>query len=196
MGWFGFNGGSALAADGIAVNAIFTTNTAAAAAALVWMVLSWLDEKPNVLGIVTGAVVGLVAITPGAGFVTPLAAIVIGGIASILSYYTIRLVKNKTNIDESLDVFACHGIGGIWGALATGIFASTAVNPGGADGLLYGNPRLLLTQAIAVGCVIVFSFVVTSVMAWLLDKTMGLRVSDTEEMIGLDISEHRERAYG
>ncbi len=196
MGWFGFNGGSALAANGIAVNAIITTNTAAASAAMVWMVLSWLDEKPNVLGIVTGAVVGLVAITPGAGFVTPLAAIVIGGVASILSYNCIRFVKNKTNIDESLDVFACHGIGGIWGALATGIFASTVVNPGGADGLLYGNPQLLLTQAIAAGAAIVFSFVVTYGMAWLLDKTMGLRVSDTEEMIGLDISEHRERAYG
>jgi Amt family ammonium transporter len=195
MGWFGFNGGSALAANGIAVNAVMTTNSAAAAAAFVWMILSWLDDKPNVLGIVTGAVVGLVAITPGAGFVTPLAALLIGGVASAISYYTIRLVKNKTNIDESLDVFACHGMGGLWGAVATGLFATTAINAGGANGLFYGNPRLLLTQIIAALVVAVYSFVLTYGLAWVLDKTIGLRVSATEEGIGLDISEHREQAY-
>ncbi len=195
MGWFGFNGGSALAADGIAVNAVMTTNSAAAAAAFVWMILSWLDDKPNVLGIVTGAVVGLVAITPGAGFVTPLAALLIGAVASSISYYTIRLVKNKTNVDESLDVFACHGMGGLWGAVATGLFATTAINAGGANGLFYGNPRQLVTQIIAAVVVAVYSFVLTYALAWVLDKTMGLRVSETEEGIGLDISEHREQAY-
>jgi Amt family ammonium transporter len=196
MGWFGFNGGSALAADGVAVNAVVTTNTAAASAALVWMILAWLDEKPSVLGIVTGAVVGLVAITPGAGFVTPLAAIVIGGVGAAISYYTIRFVKGRTKIDESLDVFACHGMGGLWGALATGLFATTMVNEGGANGLLYGNPGQLATQAVAAATVIGFSLVMTYTIAWVLNKTIRLRVSDTEEQIGLDISEHRERAYG
>jgi Amt family ammonium transporter len=159
------------------------------------MILSWLDDKPNVLGIVTGAVVGLVAITPAAGFVTPLAALLIGGVASTISYYTIRLVKNKTNIDESLDVFACHGMGGLWGAVATGLFATTAINAGGANGLFYGNPRQLVTQIIAALVVVVYSFVLTYGLTWVLDKTMGLRVSETEEGIGLDISEHREQAY-
>jgi Amt family ammonium transporter len=196
MGWFGFNGGSALAADGVAVNAVVTTNTAAASAALVWMILAWLDEKPSVLGIVTGAVVGLVAITPGAGFVTPLAAIAIGGVGAAISYYTIRVVKGRTKIDESLDVFACHGMGGLWGALATGLFATTTVNEGGANGLFYGNPGQLAIQAVAAATVIGFSLAMTYAIAWILNKTIRLRVSDTEEQIGLDISEHRERAYG
>lgn len=196
MGWFGFNGGSALAANGVAVNAVVTTNTAAASAALVWMILAWLDEKPSVLGIVTGAVVGLVAITPGAGFVTPLAAIAIGGVGAGISYYTIHFVKGKTKIDESLDVFACHGMGGLWGALATGLFATTTVNEGGANGLFYGNPGQLAIQAIAAATVMGFSLVMTYAIAWVLNKTMRLRVSDTEEQVGLDISEHRERAYG
>src|SRR5689334_5402811 len=132
VGWFGFNGGSALAANGLAVNAVITTNTAAAAAGLVWMLLSWLDNKPSVLGIITGAVVGLVAITPAAGFVTPLAAIVIGGVAAPISYYAIKLRQSR-NLDESLDVWACHGMGGTWGALATGLFATTTVNAAGFD---------------------------------------------------------------
>ena len=138
MGWFGFNGGSALAANGLAVNALVTTNTAAAAAALSWMLLSWRDNKPSVLGIVTGAVVGLVAITPAAGYVTPLAAIVIGGLAAPISYSRSK-PRQKMGLDESLDVWACHGMGGTWGALATGLFATKAVNPAGADGLFYGN---------------------------------------------------------
>ena len=145
VGWFGFNGGSALAANGIAVNAFVTTNTAAAAAGIVWMFLSWKDNKPSVLGIVTGAVVGLVAITPAAGFVTPLAAIVIGGVAAPISYYAIRF-RQRRNLDESLDVWACHGMGGTWGALATGLFATKAVNAAGADGLFYGNPAQFLIQ--------------------------------------------------
>jgi len=195
MGWFGFNGGSALAANGLAVNALVTTNTAAAAAALVWMMLSWQERKPSVLGIVTGAVVGLVAITPAAGFVTPLAAIVIGGVASSISYYGIKLVKQRFGLDESLDVFACHGLGGLTGALATGLFATKTVNNAGADGLFYGNPAQLLIQLVAALAAIGMAFVVTFVLAKLLDKTMGLRVTSNEEEVGLDISEHGERAY-
>jgi Amt family ammonium transporter len=195
MGWFGFNGGSALAADGLAVNALVTTNTAAAASGTVWMIISWLDNKPSVLGIVTGAVVGLVAVTPGAGFVTPLGALVIGALAAPISYYAIRYIKGRNLIDESLDVFACHGLGGLWGALATGLFATTAVNAGGADGLFYGNPSQFFTQLGASLIVIVFSFVVTYVIARVLDALMGIRVSKNAEEAGLDISEHAERAY-
>jgi Amt family ammonium transporter len=195
MGWFGFNGGSALAADGIAVHALFTTNTAAAAAGLVWMLLSWLDNKPSVLGIVTGAVVGLVAVTPGAGFVTPLGALIIGALAAPISYYAIKFIKGRNLIDESLDVFACHGLGGLWGALATGLFAATSVNAGGADGLFYGNANQFFVQLGAAVLTIVVSFGVTYAIAKLLDATMGLRVSKMEEEVGLDISEHAERAY-
>lgn len=194
VGWFGFNGGSALAANGLAVNAVVTTNTAAAAAGLVWMFLSWLDHKPSVLGIVTGAVVGLVAITPAAGFVTPLAAIAIGAIAAPISYYAIRF-RQKRNLDESLDVWACHGMGGTWGALATGLFATKAVNSAGFDGLFYGNPNQFVIQLVAVVASIVFAFVLTFVIAKVLDKTMGLRVSEKAEEVGLDISEHGEQAY-
>jgi Amt family ammonium transporter len=194
FGWFGFNGGSALAANGLAVQALVTTNTAAAAAGLMWMLLSWLDNKPSVLGIVTGAVVGLVAITPAAGYVTPLAAMVIGAVAAPISYYTIRF-RQKRNLDESLDVWACHGMGGTWGALATGLFATTAVNPGGADGLFYGNPMQFVIQAVAVVASIAMAFGVTYGLAKVLGAVMGLRVSDNEEEVGLDISAHGERAY-
>ena len=194
VGWFGFNGGSALAANGLAVNAVVTTNTAAAAAGLVWMFLTWVDNKPSVLGIVTGAVVGLVAITPAAGFVTPLAAIIIGGLAAVISYYAIKF-RQRNNLDESLDVWACHGMGGAWGALATGLFATTMVNPAGANGLFYGNPSQFLVQATTVGVAIVFAFGVTFGLAKILDAWLGLRVTDNEEEVGLDISEHGERAY-
>jgi Amt family ammonium transporter len=195
MGWFGFNGGSALAANGLAVQAIVTTNTAAAAASLVWMILSWrVDNKPSILGVATGAVVGLVAITPAAGFVTPLAAIVIGGSASVISYYAIRL-RQKSGLDESLDVWACHGMGGLWGSLATGLFATTTVNPAGANGLFYGNPSLLVSQSVTAIIVIVFSYGLTFGITKVLDRVMGLRVSSNEEEVGLDISEHGERAF-
>jgi len=194
MGWFGFNGGSALAANGLAVNAVVTTNTAAAAAAVTWMFLSWRDKKPSVLGIVTGAVVGLVAITPAAGFVTPLSAIVIGAVAAPISYYAIQL-RQKWGLDESLDVWACHGMGGTWGALATGLFATKMVNSAGADGLFYGNPGQFAIQALTVVVAISFSFGVTYVLTKLINRWMGLRVTENEEEVGLDISEHGERAY-
>jgi len=194
MGWFGFNGGSALAANGLAVNALVTTNTAAAATAIVWMFLSWNDDKPSVLGIVTGAVVGLVAITPAAGFVTPMSAIIIGALAAPISYYAIKF-RQKLDLDESLDVWACHGMGGTWGALATGLFATKAVNDAGADGLFYGNAHQFVVQLTTVAVSIVFAFTVTFVMARVLQGLMGLRVSSAEEEVGLDISEHGERAY-
>ncbi len=194
MGWFGFNGGSALGANGLAVNAVVTTNTAAAASGLVWMFLSWRDSKPSVLGIITGAVVGLVAITPASGFVTPLAALVIGGVAAPISYYAIKF-RQRHSLDESLDVWACHGMGGAWGALATGLFATKMVNDSGANGLFYGNPSQLLVQAVAVTAAVAFAYGMTFGIARLLDAFVGLRVSENEEEVGLDISEHGERAY-
>jgi Amt family ammonium transporter len=193
MGWFGFNGGSALAANGLAVHAAMTTNTSAAAAALVWMFLSWRDDKPSVLGIVTGAVVGLVAITPAAGYVEPWAAIIIGGVAASISYYAIKF-RQRTRLDESLDVFACHGLGGTTGALLTGLFATTAVNKAGANGLFYGNPKQFFIQLATVAIVASFTFVVTFTLAKALDVFMGLRVDANAEEVGLDISEHGEMA--
>jgi Amt family ammonium transporter len=193
-GWFGFNGGSALGANGLAVTAVLNTNTAAAAAAVVWMLLSWRDGRPSTLGIVTGAVVGLVAVTPAAGFVTPLSAMAIGAIAAPASYYMIKL-RQRIKLDESLDVLACHGMGGIVGAVLTGVFATVAVNSAGADGLLAGNSWLVIAQTIGVLVAGAYAFVFTYVVAKILDKVMGLSVSEPEEEVGLDISEHGERAY-
>ncbi len=194
VGWFGFNGGSALAANGLAVTAVVNTNTAAAAAGLVWMLLSWSDSKPGVLGFATGVVVGLVAITPAAGFVTPLSALIIGAVAAPVSYQAIKF-RQRCKLDESLDVWACHGMGGVTGALLTGLFATKAVNPAGADGLFYGNPSQFLIQLVGVVVAALFAFVLTYVIAKALDVTMGLSVSPAEEEVGLDISEHGERAY-
>ncbi len=142
MGWFGFNAGSALAANGVAVNALLTTNTSAATAGLVWMVLGWMDGRPSTLGIATGMVVGLAAVTPAAGFVTPMAAMVIGAVAAVICYYAIRFRQNR-NLDESMDVWACHGMASTWGMIATGLFATVEVNSAGANGLFYGNPKQL-----------------------------------------------------
>ena len=194
FGWFGFNAGSALTAGGLASNAFVATNTAAASAAFTWMILGWINRRPSVLGAATGAVVGLVAITPAAGFVHPLAGIPIGAVASILSYY-VMIWRNKANrIDESLDVFACHGIGGIWGALATGIFATAGVS--GAKGLVDGNWLQVPIQTAAIAVIIAFAFSITWLLAKLVDVTIGLRVTPEEETVGLDISQHGERAYG
>jgi Amt family ammonium transporter len=194
VGWFGFNGGSALGASGLAVTALVNTNTAAAAAGLVWILLAWLDNKPSVLGFATGVVVGLVAITPAAGFVTPLSALVIGAVAAPISYYAIKF-RQRQGLDESLDVWACHGMGGASGALLTGLFATTTINPAGFDGLFYGNPYQFVVQLIGVVVGAVFAFVMTFVIAKALDATMGLSVSPDEEEVGLDVSEHGERAY-
>ena len=194
FGWFGFNAGSAVASGGLAVNAFAVTNTGGAAAALTWMLLSWYYKKPSVLGTATGGIVGLAAVTPASGFVTPLAAIVIGAVAAVLSYYAM-LFRMKRNIDESLDVWACHGIGGAWGAIATGIFATTLVNPAGANGMLYGNSGLLVTQVIAVAVTWIYAFAVTFILAKVIDVTIGLRVGEEEEAVGLDVSQHAEKAY-
>jgi Amt family ammonium transporter len=196
FGWFGFNAGSALTSGGLAASAFVATNTAAAAAAFTWMILSWIHKRPTVLGTVTGAVVGLVAITPAAGFVPPLAGIAIGGIAAVISYYGMLILKIKRGVDDSLDVFACHGLGGMWGALATGIFASAAVNAAGADGVIFGNAMQLLKQLVGVLSVGAFAFGATWVLGKLVDVTIGLRVNQTEETVGLDLSQHGERAYG
>jgi Amt family ammonium transporter len=194
FGWFGFNAGSAIVSGGLSASAFVVTNTAGAAAALTWMALSWYHKKPSVLGTATGGIVGLAAITPASGFVTPLAAIAIGAVAALISYYAM-LFRMKQNVDESLDVWACHGMGGAWGVIATGIFATTLVNPGGANGLLHGNSGLLTTQVTAVVVTWVYAFVVTYIIAKVIDGTIGMRVGEDEEAIGLDITQHAERAY-
>ena len=190
FGWFGFNAGSALAANGLAANAFVVTNTAAAAGALTWMCASWYHGRPSSLGVVTGAVAGLVAITPAAGFVTPLAAIVIGVVAGLLCY-SMMLLRIRKGLDESLDAWSVHGMGGLWGALATGIFASAAVNT--YTGLFYGNPGQFVVQLIAALSAVVYAFVVTFILAKVIDSTIGLRVTEDEEYVGLDISQHGER---
>ncbi len=196
FGWFGFNAGSALSSGGLASSAFVATNTAAAASAFTWMVVSWIHRRPTILGTVTGAVVGLVAITPAAGFVPPLAGIPIGMAAAVISYYGMVLLKIKLGFDDSLDVFACHGLGGIWGALATGIFATLATNSVGADGLIAGHGMQVLKQLVGVLSVGAFAFGVTWALGKLVDITIGLRVGQTEETVGLDLSQHGERAYG
>ncbi len=195
FGWFGFNAGSALGSNGLATSAFVVTNTAAGAAALTWMIMSWLfTGKTSILGIASGAVVGLVAITPASGYVTPLASIAIGIGAGVFCFLAVRM-RSRSRLDDSLDVWGCHGVGGTWGALATGLFASKAVNPAGADGLFYGNPVQLWYQFIAVAVVWAFSFSFTWIILKVIDVTMGLRVKDHEEEMGLDLSQHGEAAY-
>jgi Amt family ammonium transporter len=191
FGWFGFNAGSALAANGLAANAFVTTNTAAAAAAMTWLLVSWIHGKPSSLGFVSGAVAGLVAITPGAGYVTPMAALVIGAVAGVLCY-GMMLFRIKKGLDESLDAWSIHGMGGLWGALATGIFAMAAVN--GASGLIEGNVHQFISNAVGAFSAVIYAFVVTFLLAVIVDKTIGLRVTEEEEYVGLDISQHGERA--
>jgi Amt family ammonium transporter len=195
FGWFGFNAGSAVASGALATSAFVVTNTATAAAALAWMIVEWMYRgKPTVLGAASGAVAGLVAITPASGFVGPMASIVIGIGAGVFCYLAV-LWKSKLGYDDALDVVGIHGIGGTWGALATGLFASKAINAAGADGLFYGNPAQLGIQALAVLISVVFAFVGTFVILKLVDGLMGLRVSDEDERKGLDLSQHDERAY-
>jgi Amt family ammonium transporter len=195
FGWFGFNAGSALEANGLAASAFLATNTAAAAAALGWMFTEWMRRgKPTVLGAASGAVAGLVAITPASGFVGPVSSIVIGAVAGALCYFACNL-KSRLGYDDSLDVVGVHGVGGTWGALATGLFASKAINEAGADGLFYGNPGQLWTQLIAIGATIVLAVVATYVILKIVDALVGLRVSQDDEVSGLDLSQHSETAY-
>lgn len=196
FGWFGFNAGSALAANGLAVNALVVTNTAAAAAGLSWALIEWMTGgKPTIFGTATGAVAGLVAITPAAGFVGPLSAIAIGIGASIICYIAVAIIKPRLGYDDSLDAFGVHGIGGIWGALATGLFASKAINEAGANGLFFGNPKQFVTQLIAVGVTIVYSLVVTWIIYKVIDLVIGMRVEEKDESMGLDLTQHHENAY-
>ncbi len=194
FGWFGFNAGSAIAAGGLAANAFVVTNTAAASAALTWMALSWwLTGKPSVVGAASGAVAGLVAITPASGFVDAMPAVLIGMGAGFFCYMAVRL-RGRFRFDDALDVFSVHGVGGTWGALATGIFATAAVS-GGVGGLIDGNVGQIGRQLAAIGATWGYSFVMTFAILKVLGWVMGLRVSEEEELVGVDVSQHGERAY-
>lgn len=196
FGWFGFNAGSALAANGLAVNAFVVTNTSAAAAGLSWAFIEWIrNGKPTLFGAASGAVAGLVAITPAAGFVSVIPAIIIGLLVSVFCFIAVSVIKPKLGYDDSLDAFGVHCVGGIWGALATGLFASKAVNAAGQDGLFFGNPKQFLIQLIAVLITAAYAFVVTSVIYKIVDLLIGVRVSEKEELMGLDLTQHHERAY-
>ena len=195
FGWFGFNAGSALASNGLATSAFVVTNTATAMAGLTWITVSWLHKgRPSVLGMAAGAVAGLVAITPASGFVDVSGSILIGLGAGVFCYLAMQL-RPRLKIDDALDVWAVHGIGGTWGAIATGIFATVAINAAGANGLLLGNPEQLLKQAIAVGATWIYAAVVTTVIVKVIDMTIGMRVKESEETLGLDASQHGEIAY-
>jgi Amt family ammonium transporter len=195
FGWFGFNAGSGLAADGLAANAFLVTHIAAASAALSWALLDWiLNKKPTVVGISTGAVAGLVAITPAAGFVGVGGAIIIGLMVSALCFYMVSVVKGKLGYDDSLDAFGVHGIGGIWGAIATGLFATPLIQPA-YTGLFSGNVRQFIIQLLAVATTILYSGVITAVIFKAVEKTVGIRVTEEEEFSGLDITQHNEIAY-
>ena len=197
FGWFGFNAGSALAANELAVSALVVTNLAAAAAAVSWMAVDWLTKgKPSAVGLSIGAVCGLVAITPASGYVGTTAAIAIGLVAGVISNLVANWRASRTMLDDSLDVFACHGISGMWGALATGLFATVAVNAAGVDGLFYGNPSQLLAQLIAVIVVAAYAFIGSFALLKIQSAFMNLRVSPKDEEKGLDHSQHGEEAYG
>ena len=195
FGWFGFNGGSAIASGALATSAFVVTHIAAASATLSWLIVEWAKRgKPTILGAASGCVAGLVAITPASGFVGPMAALVIGMGAGALCYWGVN-IKNKFGFDDSLDAVGVHGVGGTFGAIATGVFASKAVNAAGADGLLYGNASLLVNQLLSVGAAIVFAFGMTWIILKVLDRTMGLRVDKDQELEGLDLSQHGESGY-
>lgn len=196
FGWFGFNAGSALAINGVAVNAFLNTNTAAAAGAIAFMACEWiLNKKPTALGTICGAVAGLVSITQGAGYVTTSSSFIIGLIGGSLSFFAIVFLKTKLGYDDALDAFGCHGVGGIWGALATAIFASKAVNPAGADGLLLGNPELLKAHLIGILACGAYSAIVTFVILKVISLFVKLRTEKDDETEGLDLSLHGETAY-
>ncbi len=195
FGWFGFNAGSALEASGLAVSAFLATNTGAAAAALGWMFTEWMSRgRPTVLGAASGAVAGLVAITPASGYVGPISSLIIGAVAGALCYLACNL-KSKFGYDDSLDVVGVHGVGGTWGAIATGLFASKAINGQGENGLFFGNPGQLWTQVIAVLATYAIAIVMTAIILKVVDAIVGLRVTEEDEVAGLDLSQHSETAY-
>jgi len=196
FGWYGFNAGSALAVNGVAVSAFIVTNTAAAAAGLSWAFLEWIrNGKPTVFGIVTGSIAGLATVTPSAGFVSLVSAMVIGIAASIVCFIAVAVTKPRFGYDDSLDAFGVHGVGGILGTLLTGVLASKIINPAGANGLFYGNPKQLLIQLVAVVVAVSYTFIATFVIYKLVDIFFRMRVSEKDELVGLDLTQHRERAY-
>ncbi|WP_291103411.1 ammonium transporter [Dysgonomonas sp. UBA7630] len=197
LGWFGFNAGSGLAADGLAANAFLVTHLATSAAAVIWMALEWiLYKKPTIVGFCTGAVAGLVAITPAAGTADVLGAFAIGGISALVCFFMVAYVKPKLKYDDSLDAFGVHGIGGIVGSILTGVFATRAITgPEGVQGALYGDWNQLWIQVVATGASVVYSAVLTFILFFIVNKTIGLRVSKDDESTGLDISQHGEIAY-
>jgi Amt family ammonium transporter len=197
FGWFGFNAGSALAANGVATSAFVATNTSAAAAGLTWALIEWIINKaPTSLGTATGVVAGLATITPAAGFVSPLSAMLIGISAGIVCYFMVAVVKQKFGYDDSLDVFGVHGIGGLLGTFCVGIFASKAINAGGANGILYGGVHLLTAQIIGIVATFAYSVAATIVLYKVVDALVGMRVSKEDEVTGLDLTQHKEAAYG
>lgn len=196
FGWFGFNAGSALGANGLAANAFITTQAAAAMATVSWVACEWMHHgKPTILGAASGCVAGLVAITPAAGFVAPLPAVIIGLVGGIVCYFAVAVVKEKFGYDDSLDAFGVHGIGGTWGAVATGLWCSTEINPAGADGLFYGSADTLIAQLISIVVAYVFAIVGSYILFKIVSCFMQVRANENEEVSGIDISEHGERAY-
>lgn len=196
FGWFGFNSGSALSAGGVACNAFVATNTAAATAGLVWALIEWIRSgAPTMLGVATGIVAGLAAITPACGFVHPMSAIAIGSLASAFCYVAVVFIKAKFKYDDSLDVFGVHGIACIWGTMATGLFAQKAINSAGADGLFFGNPHQFLIQLLMVAVTIAYTGALTFVLYKAVDLFLGMRVDEQGESVGLDITQHKEVAY-
>ena len=196
IGWFGFNAGSALGANELAANAFVVTHTAAAAGLLGWTLIEWIRHgKPTVVGAVSGAVAGLVAITPAAGYVTILPSVAIGLIGGIVCYTAVAIVKAKLGYDDSLDAFGVHGVGGMWGAIATGLWATTSVNPDGANGLFYGETDLFFAQIISIGVAVIFAVVGSTLLYKVVNAIYSLRADESEEISGLDLVEHGERGY-
>ncbi|TCL35191.1 Amt family ammonium transporter [Anaerospora hongkongensis] len=196
FGWFGFNAGSALGANGLAANAFLVTHVAAGAATVAWVFVEWLTHgKPTIFGAVSGCVAGLVAITPAAGYVSALPAVIIGLLGGLICFFAVSVMKNKLGYDDSLDAFGVHGIGGTWGALATGLFASKAVNPAAADGLFYGNPEQLWNQFVGVAASWAFAIVMTYIILKVIGSFMQLKADDAQQLDGLDVTEHGERGY-
>ena len=196
IGWFGFNAGSALGANELAANAFVVTQVAAASGVLGWVLIEWIRSgKPTILGAVSGCIAGLVAITPAAGYVAVLPSIAIGLIGGGICYTAVAIVKEKFGYDDSLDAFGIHGIGGMWGAIATGLWATTAVNPDGANGLFYGETNLFVAQIISIGVAIVFAVVGSAILYKVVSAVVAVRADENEEILGLDITEHGERGY-
>jgi ammonium transporter, Amt family len=196
FGWFGFNAGSALAADGMAANAFITTNTATAAAGLTWALIEWWHNgTPTILGAATGAVAGLVAITPACGFVNPMNAMFIGMIVAVVCYFAVSVIKGKLGYDDSLDAFGVHGVGGTVGTIATGLFAEKAVNAAGANGLFFGNANQLLVQLVSLLVAVAFAVIMTFIIFKIVDAIIGMRVEEKNEIVGLDLTQQSEAAY-